>query len=140
MFRRLAIYLTCIFLAPVFLLAFAAPAAAQNAAAVVQQIHDQAYSKCMSEARFGAGAELQGNCSCSADVVMSLLADEFKQAIASGNPASYQGPKLKGDELSRNVTLLKTCPKIGAYLQQQCANDAANPHCQVLQRALEQAQ
>jgi hypothetical protein len=117
------------------------PAAAQNnAAAIVQQIHDQAYAKCMADGHFGAGGELQANCSCSADVVMNLLSDDFKQALADGTQASYKGPKLTGDELGRNVALLKTCPKIGTYLQQQCAGNPGNPHCQVLQRALEQAQ
>jgi hypothetical protein len=122
------------------LLLTAPPALAQNAAAVVQQIHDQAYAKCMSDGRFGAGAELQANCSCSADVVLDLLSEEFKSAIAGGTQASFQGAKLRGDELERNVTLLRTCPRIGAYLQQQCAGNPGNPHCEVLQRALEQAQ
>ena len=115
-------------------------AGAQSAAALVQQIHDQAYSKCMTDARFGAGAELQGNCSCSADVVMNLLSDDFKHALADGTQASFTGAKLKGDELERNVALLKTCPKIGVYLQEQCIATPDNAHCQVLQRALEQAQ
>jgi hypothetical protein len=137
MTRRLAIFLT------VLLWTGSAhwnSAGAQNAAAIVQQIHDQAYGKCMSEGKFGAGPELQGNCSCSADVVMNLLSDEFKHALADGTQASFKGAKLKGDELTRNVTLLKTCPKIGTYLKQQCAGDAGNPHCQVLDRALQQAQ
>ena len=135
MIRRLAMILT-----PVLLLTGIGPASAQNAAALVQKIHDEAYGKCMSAAQFGAGGELQENCSCSADVAMNLLSDDFKQALADGTQASFQGPKLKGDEMSRNVTLVKTCPKVGAYLQQQCAGTPDNPHCQVLQRALEQAQ
>jgi len=130
---RLAIFLT-------FLLLWTGAAEAQNAAAVVQQIHDGAYSQCMQKGQFGAGAELQENCSCSADVVMNLLSDDFKHAIAAGTQASFKGAKLSGDELQRNVLLLKSCPKIGTYLTQQCAGDSSNPHCQVLQRALEQAQ
>jgi hypothetical protein len=135
MIRRIVLFLTCF--CPAF---WALPAAAQTAAQLVQQIHDQAYGKCMADAKFGAGAELQGNCSCSADVVIDLLSDDFKQAIAGGTAAEFKGAKLAGDELSRNVALLKTCPKIGTYLTQQCAHDPANPHCQVLQRALQQAQ
>ena len=134
MFRRLALFLT-----PILLILASAPAPAQNAAAVVQQIHDGAYAECMNKAQFGSGAALQENCSCSADVVMKLLSDDFKQAIAGGTQASFKGPKLKGDELQRNVLLLRTCPKIGSYLKQQCAGDPGNAHCQVLQRALEQA-
>jgi hypothetical protein len=130
--RGLAIFLT-------FPLLWTGSAQAQNAAAVVQQIHDGAYSQCMSKGQFGAGAELQENCSCSADVVVDLLSDDFKQAIAAGTQASFQGAKLAGDELQRNVLLLRTCPKIGTYLTQQCAGDSTNPHCQVLQRALQQA-
>ncbi|MDQ7250757.1 hypothetical protein [Dongia sedimenti] len=138
MTRRSAIFLTLMLLAGPVL---PGSAAAQNsAAAIVQQIHDVAYGKCMEAGRFGSGSELQGNCSCSADVAINLLSEEFKQAIADGTQASFAGAKLAGDELSRNVTLLKSCPKIGAYLQQQCAGDPGNPHCQVLQRALEQAQ
>jgi hypothetical protein len=143
MTSRLAIFLTPLLLPCVSLWAGAAltgPAWGQNPAAIVQQIHDQAYGKCMSDGKFGAGGELQENCSCSADVVLDLLSDDFKQALAEGSQASFTGAKLKGDELERNVALLKTCPRIGAYLQQQCASDAGNPHCQVLQRALEQAQ
>jgi hypothetical protein len=136
--RRLAIFLTCCLLMAGF--AVVSPSRAQNAAAFVQQIHDQAYAKCMADARFGAGDELQGNCSCSADVVLDLLSDGFKQAIADGAQARFTGAKLKGDEFEQRVALLKTCPKIGAYLQQQCAGDPGNPHCQVLQRALEQVQ
>ena len=136
--RFLAIFLTL--LAVLAGPAVLNPAAAQNEAAQVwQQIRDQAYGKCMAEARFGAGAELQENCSCSADVVMNLISDDFKHAIAEGSQAQFKGPKLKGDELARNVTLLKTCPKIGTYLTQQCASDPGNPHCAVLHRALEQA-
>lgn len=123
------------------------PARAQSTApqpgeaqAVVQQIHDAAYGKCMSDGRFGAGAELQANCSCSADVAVSLLSDPFKQAIADGTQASFTGPKMAGDEMSRDVALVKGCPKVGAYLQQQCQGKADNPHCQVLQKALDQAQ
>jgi hypothetical protein len=133
MTRRLAIFLTP-------LLLIGGTAWAQNAAAVVQQIHDGAYGSCMKAAGLGSGAELQENCSCSADVAIDLLSDAFKQAIADGTQASFTGQKLTGDELTRNVALLKTCPKIGVYLQQQCANDPGNPHCQVLQRALQQAQ
>jgi hypothetical protein len=135
MTRRLAMFLT-----PIVLLAGVGVASAQNAAAIVQQIHDEAYGKCMEAGRFGAGAELQGNCSCSADVAMNLLSDEFKQAIADGTQTGFKGQKLIGDEMSRNVALVRTCPKVGAYLQQQCAGTPDNPHCQVLQRALEQAQ
>jgi hypothetical protein len=136
--RRFVRFLTALALAGG--LPWASPASAQNQAALAwQQIRDGAYGKCMGEARFGAGAELQENCSCSADVVMNLISDDFKQAIAEGRQASFKGPKLKGDELERNVTLLKTCPKIGTYLTQQCATDPGNPHCAVLQRALEQA-
>jgi hypothetical protein len=138
MTRRLVLFLT-------FCLLWSGPvltgsAWGQSAAAIVQQIHDVAYSKCMTDAKFGSGAELQGNCSCSADVVMNLLSDDFKHAIADGTHASFTGAKLKGDELERNVTLLKTCPKIGVYLQQQCTATPDNAHCAVLQRALEQAQ
>ena len=139
MTRRCAILMTLI-----LLLAGPAPtgsAWAQNsAAAIVQQIHDEAYGSCMKAGEFGSAAELQANCSCSADVAMNLLSEEFKQAIADGTQASFKGEKMKGDELTRSVALLKTCPKIGAYLQQKCAGDPGNPHCQVLQRALEQAQ
>ena len=139
MTRRLAIFLT-----PLLLLAgpaLSTGAAAQNsAAAIVQQIHDQAYAKCMADARFGAGAELQANCSCSADVVIDLLSDPFKQALADGTQASFQGAKLKGDEMARDVTLVRTCPKVGAYLQQQCQGKADDPHCQTLQQAIQQAQ
>jgi len=117
----------------------AAPAP-QDAQAVVQQIHDAAYGKCMSDGRFGAGSELQANCSCSADVAVGLLSDEFKQAIADGTQASFTGPKMKGDEMGRDVALLKTCPKVGAYLQQQCQGKTDNPHCQTLQQAIQQAQ
>jgi len=134
--------LIALLLTPLLLLAGAAPfnaAGAQNAAAIVQQIHDQAYEKCMTDGRFGAGGELQANCSCSADVVINLLSEEFKQAIASGTQAAFKGPKLRGDELQRNVLLLKTCPAIGTYLTQQCAGNPGNPHCEVLQRALEEA-
>ena len=108
------------FLTPILLLAgFASwnAAEAQNDAALAwQQIRDGAYGKCMADARFGAGTELQENCSCSADVVMSLISDDFKHAIASGTQASYKGPKLKVGASAFNATLLKTCPKIGAYL------------------------
>jgi hypothetical protein len=105
-------------LAAVMLLAPFEGAAAQNAAlAVVQQIHDQAYAKCMQDARFGAGTALQSNCSCSADVVVDLLSDELKAAIAEGRQASFKGPKLKGDEKSFNATLAQTCPGMAPYLQ-----------------------
>jgi hypothetical protein len=112
--RRLAIFLTPL----LFMAGFAvgSPARAQNAAAIVQQIHDQAYAKCMADARFGAGTELQANCSCFADVVIDLLSEGFKQAIADGTQASYKGPKLKGDARQFNLTLAQTCPKIGPYL------------------------
>ena len=131
---RFAMFLTAIFLWAVV------PASAQSAAAIVQQIHDTAYGKCMAAAQFGAGAELQGNCSCSADVAMNLLSDEFKQAIADGTHANFQGQKLKGSEMDRDVTLLKTCPKVGAYLQQQGAATPGSPHCQILEQALQKAQ
>jgi len=105
-------------LVPVMLLAAAGNAGAQNAALqVVQQIHDQAYAKCMQDARFGAGAALQSNCSCSADVVVDLLSDELKAAIAEGRQASFKGPKLKGDEKSFNAALATTCPGMAPYLQ-----------------------
>src|SRR5437762_1778901 len=71
------------------LLCAARAAEAQNAAAVVQQIHDMAYGKCMTAAQFGAGPELQSNCSCSADVAINLLSDDFKQAIADGSAANF---------------------------------------------------
>jgi hypothetical protein len=71
----------------------------------------------MSDARFGAGSELQENCSCSADVVVDLLSDDFKGAIADGTYAAYKGPKLKGDAQQFNLTLATTCPKIAAYLK-----------------------
>ena len=143
MVRKLAAIVTvCI-----GVLAAAGPANAQSAtpqpndaAGVVQQIHDQAYAKCMGDARLGSGADLQANCSCSADVVVDLLSDEFKQAIADGTLAQFKGAKLKGDELSRDVALVKTCPKIGAQLAQQCAGKAGDAHCQVLQQAIQQAQ
>lgn len=139
MTRRRAIFLT-----PLLLLAAAgagiAPALAQNAAAVVQQIHDQAYGKCMENAQFGTGSELQANCSCAADVAVRLLSEEAKLAIADGTFAQFTGPKLMGSEMERDVTLLKTCPKVGEYLKQQCAGDPGNPHCQVLDEALKQAQ
>jgi hypothetical protein len=128
-------------------LAGAGGAAAQSttpqpgeAQAVVQQIHDAAYGKCMSDGRFGSGSELQANCSCSADAAISLLSDEFKQAIADGTQASFKGAKLTGDEMTRDVTLVKTCPRVGAYLQQQCAGKPDDPHCQTLQQAIQQAQ
>ena len=135
MTRRFVLFLT-----PFLLLGGLSAASAQSAVAVVQQIHDQAYAKCMTDARFGAGPELQANCSCSADVVVDLLSDAFKQAIADGTQASFKGQKLNGDEIERDVALLKTCPKVGDYLQQQCAGDASNPHCQVLDEALQKAQ
>ena len=92
-------------------------AAAQNsAAAIVQQIHDAAYGKCMADAKFGAGSELQGNCSCSADVVIDELSQDFLQAIAEGTQANFKGPKLKGDAKSFNAALLEACPKIRPYL------------------------
>ena len=140
MICRVAMFLTPVLLLAGIGLADVGPAAAQSAAALVQKIHDEAYGKCMEAGQFGAGAELQGNCSCSADVAMNLLSDAFKQALADGTQASFQGAKLTGDEMSRKVALVKTCPKVGAYLQQQCAGTPDNPHCQVLQRALEQAQ
>jgi hypothetical protein len=109
MVRRHAIFLTP-------LLLWAGAASAQSAVAIVQQIHDQAYAKCMSDARFGAGAELQANCSCSADVVIDELSQDFLQAIADGSQASFKGPKLKGDANSFNAALLSACPKIRPYL------------------------
>ena len=127
-------------LAATLLLAPFTPAFAQDAAKVVQQIHDEAYSKCLADARFGAGAELQANCSCSADVVLDLLSDELKTAIADGTQASFKGAKLKGGEMERDVALLKTCPKVGEYLKQQCAATPDNPHCQILDEALKRAQ
>lgn len=120
--------------------ALAGAASAQSAAAMVQKIHDDAYGKCMSQGHFGAGADLQANCSCSADVVVDLLSDEFKQAIAEGSQATFKGQKLKGDEMSRDVTLLKTCPKVGAFLLQQCAGKSDDAHCQMLEQAQQQAQ
>jgi len=137
MFRRAAVT-TLMFLTP--LLLWMGSAAAQNAAAVVQQIHDQAYAKCMEAGQFGTGAELQESCSCSADVAVNLLSEDFKRAIADGTQTSFNGAKLAGDEMSRSVALVKTCPKVGAYLKAKCAGTPDNPHCQVLQRALEQAQ
>ena len=87
-------------------MAGAGTAAAQSAApqpgeaqAMVQQIHDAAYGKCMSDARFGAGADLQANCSCSADVAISLLSDEFKQSIADGTLVS-KTPDADGESWS----------------------------------------
>jgi hypothetical protein len=109
--RRLATFLTC-------LLLVSGTAAAQDSAALVwQQIRDQAYGKCMADARFGAGTQLQENCSCSADVVMDQLSDDFKHALAAGSQAEYKGPKLKGDAASFNAALVRTCPKLGAYLK-----------------------
>ena len=109
------------FLTPILLWAGSAAwnaAAAQDSAALAwQQIRDGAYGKCMADARFGAGTELQENCSCSADVVMSLISDDFKHAIASGTQAQFKGPKLKADAAAFNAALVKTCPKIGAYLR-----------------------
>src|SRR3954468_8051688 len=49
MIRRLPMFLTP-------LLLWAGPAAAQSPAAIVQQIHDEPYGKCMEAGRFGAGA------------------------------------------------------------------------------------
>jgi hypothetical protein len=112
MLRRFAIFLTLLALT-------STPAFAQNDAALAwQQIRDGAYGKCMADARFGAGAELQEYCSCWADVVMSLISDDFKHAIASGTQAGFKGPKLKVGASGFNATLVKTCPKIGAYLPQ----------------------
>jgi hypothetical protein len=120
------------------------PAAAQSPSplAVVQQIHDQAYGRCMNDGRMGMpGAELQANCSCAADVAVDLLSDEAKAAIADGTIAQFKGSMLKGDELSRNVALLKTCPSVAAYLHDQyCGKDPGNPHCQMLEKAQQQAQ
>jgi hypothetical protein len=116
MFQRAAIIPTALVLTGGFL--FAGPAAAQNDAALAwQQIRDGTYGKCMADARFGTGAELQENCSCSADVVMSLISDDFKHAIASGTQAGFKGPKLKVDASQFNATLVKDCPKLGAYIQ-----------------------
>ncbi|GAB2176911.1 hypothetical protein [Dongia sp. agr-C8] len=109
--RRLVLFLTAALL-------WAVPAAAQNDAALAwQQIRDGAYGKCMADARFGAGTALQENCSCSADVVMSLISDDFKQAIATGTQAGFKGPKLKVDATGFNAALLQACPKLGAYIQ-----------------------
>ena len=145
--KLLAIVTVCIGLAGVSGAGVGGAAWAQSTApqpgeaqAVVQQIHDAAYGKCMSDGRFGTGAELQANCSCSADAAISLLSDGFKQAIADGTQASFTGAKLTGDEMTRDVTLVKTCPKVGAYLQQQCAGKTGDPHCQTLQQAIQQAQ
>ena len=94
------------------------PAEAQNDAALAwQQIRDGAYGKCMADGRFGTAAELEENCSCSADVVMSLISDDFKHAIAAGTQAEYKGPKLKVGAAEFNATLVKTCPKLGAYIK-----------------------
>jgi hypothetical protein len=134
MTRRVVLLLT------LFVLGSPSAFAQNEAARAWQDIRDGVYGTCIKAAQFGSGAELQANCSCSADVAMSLISDEFKHALADGTQASFQGPKLKGDDLSRNVTLLRTCPKVGAYLKQQCASDPDTPHCQVLDRALEQAQ
>jgi len=138
----LAIVTVCIGLAGASGMAAAQSTAPQpgEAQAIVQQIHDMAYGKCMSDKRFGSGTDLQANCSCSADVAIDLLSDEFKQAIADGTQASFAGPKLKGDEMSRDVALVKTCPKLGATLQQQCAGKTGDPHCQTLEQAIQQAQ
>jgi hypothetical protein len=115
MIRRAAIILTALLLTAGLL--WAGSAAAQDAAQVWQQIRDGAYGKCMADARFGTGTELQENCSCSADVVMRLISDDFKHAIASGTQASFKGPKLKVDAPQFNATLVKDCPKLGAYIQ-----------------------
>jgi hypothetical protein len=139
MVRKLAAVVTVCVGLPVAAWAQSAPQP-NAAAAMVQQIHDAAYGKCMSDARFGAGSELQANCSCSADVAVSLLSDAFKQAIAAGTQAQFTGPKMKGDEMGRDVALVKGCPKVGAYLHQQCEGKSDNPHCQVLEKALQQAQ
>ena len=128
-----------IFLTFALLLLSGGMAEAQNAAAIVQQIHDNAYGKCLDAQQFGSGPELQENCSCSADVAIDLLSPDFKQAIADGTQASFKGAKLSGDEMSRSVTLVKTCPKVGAYLQAKCAATPDNPHCQILQEALKRA-
>lgn len=138
----IAIVTVCIGLCAAAGMAAAQQAAPQpsDAQAVVQKIHDDAYGKCMSLGQFGAGSELQANCSCSADVAVGLLSDEFKQAIADGTQASFTGAKMKGDEMGRDVALIKGCPKVGAYLQQQCAGKSGNPHCQVLEQAIQQSQ
>ena len=128
-------------LTPALLLGASNVALAQGAAAVVQQIHDEAYAKCMSSGAMGLGSEQQANCSCAADVAIQLLSDEAKEAIAGGTMASYKGPLLKGDELARDVALVKTCPKLAEHLHTQyCSQDAGNPHCQILERAQQQAQ
>ena len=57
-----------------------------------------------------------------------------------GTQSSFTGPKMKGDEMGRDVALVKGCPKVGAYLQQQCGGKADDPHCQVLEKAIQQAQ
>jgi hypothetical protein len=109
MFPRLAMFLT-----PALLMAGSADA--DDAAWFVQQIHDQAYGKCMSDGRFGAGSALQANCSCSADVVVDQLSKDYLHAIAEGTQARFKGPKLQGDAASFNAALLKACPGIGPYL------------------------
>ena len=113
MTRRAANFLTALLLA----MPWAGSASAQDAAQIWQQIRDGAYGKCMADARFGTGAELQENCSCSADVVMDFLSDDFKHAIAAGTEATFKGPKLKGDATQFNAALVKDCPKLGAYLK-----------------------
>ena len=117
-------------------------ASAQDAAAIPQQIHDQAYARCIKDARMGApGTELQSNCSCAADVAIQLLSDEAKQSMADGTFANFKGAMLKGDETFRDVALITTCPKVASYLHQQyCTPDASNPHCQTLEKAQQQAQ
>ena len=117
-------------------------ASAQDAAAIPQQIHDQAYERCVKAGRMGAaGTELQSNCSCAADVALQLLSDEAKAAMADGTFATFKGSMLKGDETFRDVALITTCPKLATYLHQQyCGKDASNPHCQTLEKAQQQAQ
>ncbi len=90
--------------------------AQSSPAAVVQRLHDETYARCMADGRFGAGGELQENCSCSADVVLDQLSQDFLHAIADGTEASYKGPKLQGDAKSFNAALLAACPKIAPFL------------------------
>lgn len=146
---RLATLLWTLGLSLAPLLGQAVPAAAQSApapapdpAVIRQQIHTEAYSRCMSDPHMGAaGADQQENCSCAADTALSLLSDEAKQAIADGSITTFKGALLKGDETFRDLALIKSCPKLVSYLHQQfCSKDASNPHCQMLEKAQQEAQ
>jgi hypothetical protein len=120
-----------------------APApSAGDAQAIVQQIHDQAYSRCTTAGKMGApGTELQSNCSCAADVAVMLLSDDAKQAMADGSFATFKGAMLKGEEMFRDTALIKSCPKLAAYMHDQyCSSGSSNPHCEVLEKAMQQAQ